>query len=70
MTPTQLDAIEDAKAAAAFDGPSTPEERLDFRIGVAIFDLYDIEHGARPGGTREKIAMARKIIRLLEQSST
>lgn len=32
--------IEDALAAAAFDGPSTSEERLWYRLGCAGYDLY------------------------------
>lgn len=53
---------QDAQAAAAFDGPSTPEERLRYRIGGAAFDLYVM--GQKQTDPNVMIAKAREVIAL------
>ena len=40
--------IEDRRAAEAFDGPSTAEERLRYRIGGAACDLYALSQRQTP----------------------
>lgn len=61
------DQIEDRQASAAFDGPSTPEERLRYRIGGAAYDLHVLAQcEASPG---ELIAKAREVIDLAARLS-
>jgi len=55
--------LEDAKAARAFDGPSTELERLRFRAGGLAFDLHD----AGEGDADEMIAKAERLLELLRR---
>ncbi len=59
MTGEQL---ENSHVAAAFDGPSTPEERLRYRIGGAAYDLYAM--GQKETEPDVMIAKAREVIAL------
>lgn len=60
MTLDRFEALEDVKAAAAFDGPSTPEERLEYRIGGAAHDLHVLAQDLAP--REEIIAKACEVI--------
>jgi hypothetical protein len=59
--------LDDVRAAAAFDGPSTELERLRFRAGGLAYDLYAMGEGdpdAMIAQAERLIALLRRIKRL------